>query len=198
MFDEDYTGLRGAIQLTPSNNIDIQIKGDYFESDDHAYGARLMSDEGVMGMMAGMMGVPKSILMPNDFWTSAPNENQFNEIEMWGFSGTAEIIMPHNLTLRSITGYRDYEQHWLTDLDATILDLVSLENNHGYELFSQEFQLNWRSEKWNFLLGLYYINQEDQFPENYTGFDIMAPGLVRSEYINIETDGWAGFGNVFL
>ena len=53
------------------DRVEIRLGADYRKSDNNGSALKLLSDQGVIGMIAGMSGVPRSQLIPEDFWDVA-------------------------------------------------------------------------------------------------------------------------------
>lgn len=73
-------------------------------------------------------------------------------------------------TLKSITGWRDLEQHWALDNDGSPGAFNTILNDTGVEQqqFSQELTHNWQvSDAFNLTSGLYFFTQEFESREHF-------------------------------
>lgn len=68
-----------------------------------------------------------------------PDVNKFNS---YGLAGTISYELTDNLTIKSLTGYRDISQQQNQDWDRTPIPLVQLNDTTDIEYFTQELQLN--------------------------------------------------------
>ena len=97
----------------------------------------------------------------------------FSDTDVFGFSLGVTWDISENLTLKSITGYRDLDAQFARDADASPLEVVHFFDDFQSEQFSQEFQLLGSSfdNKLDWIVGLYYFD-EDVFNQNVLGFAI--------------------------
>jgi len=65
-----------------------------------------------------------------------------------------------NVTLVSVTGYRDVEEYRLYDFDASAAPFITIERFNEYDQLSQEFRLDAQWENMTLTAGLYYFNNE--------------------------------------
>ena len=195
--DKDFTNLRGKIQFTPRENIDIMLAGDYNTSESRGHGSKLLIDYAGLIPMGELQGIPRSVMVPRDFWTVANNGGGVQDQDIWGVSATATIGLTSQITLKSITSYRENERDYSIDIDATPLALVE-SNNMGQKTTqtTQEIQLDgsWNKIKW--VLGGFYFHLRDEFPNAFARLDNVAPGLIMTYDVDHKTDGWAMYGNV--
>ncbi len=199
LYDENYTGIRGAVEWTPTDKLNVMFRGDYFDSDKIGQSNKLMSvsDTGLATASALAAGIPRSILFPDDFWTVAqagglpPKHYQ----EYSGLSATAEYELADNQILRSISAYRRSTHGWAQDIDATplflIVDIYDIRDT-GY---SQELQLIGSSNQWKWTMGLYYLQQKESIVGR-DDLEFVVPGLIEDTRFIYKLDGWAAFANI--
>lgn len=65
-----------------------------------------------------------------------------NRFKSYGLSGTIAFDLTDDITLKSLTGYRDMSQFQAQDWDRTPIPLVQLNEQIDIEYFTQEFQLS--------------------------------------------------------
>ncbi len=77
-----------------------------------------------------------------------------------------------DVTLRSITAYRSTNEHSLLDLDGSNIDIASFLRDVGYDVWSQEFQLIGKTDTLDYVLGVYYLEEEAEVnnPGTFFGF----------------------------
>jgi iron complex outermembrane receptor protein len=77
------------------------------------------------------------------------------------FALTMKYQINDNLTLISTTGYHDtpYEDE-ISELDGSALDFIFIDNRNEYEQFSTELRLEGSYERFDFVVGAYYLDSE--------------------------------------
>ncbi|QGP81207.1 TonB-dependent receptor [Sphingobium sp. CAP-1] len=121
--------------------------------------------------------------------------NSYSDLESWGLSGVVDFDLADNVTLKSITAYR--ELHWNAGLDAdgSPLNFLQLSFTMNQWQFSQEFQLlgNAFDEKLRYVLGAYYFKESGDLHDYVT----FAEGLVQVDGPNqLATRNHAFFGQI--
>lgn len=98
-----------------------------------------------------------------------------------------------NITLRSITAFRDLEWDDILDIDGTPIDIFHSERHIDYESFSQEFQFNGSLEHLDYVLGLYYFEEEGDVFNPITFFGSFGIPTANNRY-GMDNDSVAAFG----
>ena len=98
--------------------------------------------------------------------------------------------LSEQMTLTSITGWRDFEVYELNDLDDTEVELASYFGDLYAETFQQEFQLNYTNDPLTVIAGAFFWWEE---AEQILDFPFFPPGVLHS-LPYIETFSWAVFG----
>jgi len=65
-----------------------------------------------------------------------------------------------NITLVSVTGYRDVEEYRIYDFDASAAPMITIERWNEYDQLTQEFRLEGQWDNLTLTAGLYYFNNE--------------------------------------
>jgi outer membrane receptor protein involved in Fe transport len=130
-----------------------------------------------------------------DIDTSYADGNNFSDLENYGFAGTLEFDLSDNITLKSITAYR--ELHWLVgmDLDGSPLPILHTSFEMNQHQFSQEAQIlgNFLDNRLNFVLGAYYFKESGDLHDYVT----FAEGLLQVDGPNtLATENYAFFGQL--
>ena len=86
-----------------------------------------------------------------------------NVMDHWGLAGTVEVDLTDNMSFKSITSYREFENTFGRDSDGTPLPVDHTWDTSIHEQFTQEFQItgvtsNGRLE---WATGLFYYDAED-------------------------------------
>lgn len=160
---EDFQSARGSLRYTPTDDLEIIVRGDYYKNDGPTFYKTLyVNDLGndLRGAVYGPLGSP---LVIEDPFTVASNiANQYNKLEIYGFSGHITKSFSNGFSVTSITAYRDLTSDFRSDTDNT--DISTLVSNVAVwqNQFSQEFQLNWKTDAFDFIAGIYYFNETNK------------------------------------
>jgi len=136
-----------------------------------------------------------SRFITGDIDTSYANGNNFSRLENFGFAGTVEFDLSDNVTLKSITAYR--ELHWTVgmDLDGSPLNFLHTSFDMNQWQFSEELQLlgNALDGDLDFAFGAYYFKEAGDLHDYVT----FAEGLLQVDGPNdLSTENYALFGQV--
>lgn len=185
--DKDVWGARLAARLEPTDRLLVEATAEYVKADGRAHQGRNV--------------LPSS---PDvEPFTLGPGENPYRGAEYFipGSSGieivNASLTLDYDLgdvTVRSLTGYRAFKNPWLTDLDATPLDLLRVDVVDDHDAWSQELQLTGLSldGRLDWLLGAFYFRHDASHDEE----DPVFGGLVVLRLNQqIETKSVAYFGH---
>ena len=119
----------------------------------------------------------------------------FSKTRNWGLSANLEFEVSDQITLRSITGYRDLRWSAGFDADNSPANFFSVSNSAAQTQFSQELQVlgdfDIGQSELNFVLGAYY------FDEDATALDHVqiGDGIVQIDGpIDLATENIAFFG----
>ena len=96
----------------------------------------------------------------DDYWdTVADTNDRRHQTDSWG--GSLEIVweLPNDMTLSSITGYRDLDRYHSWDSDGPG-NFIEGDMDTDNELFTQELSLSIESQNSYWITGLYYLNEE--------------------------------------
>jgi iron complex outermembrane receptor protein len=104
--------------------------------------------------------------------TTYANGPDFANNDYFGFSLTAQHEFNDDLSLKSISGYRQIAWRTGTDLDGTPETLQEVTDHQHQWQVSQEFQLNGKAfnDALNYVTGLYYF-EEAGFVHDYVPFE---------------------------
>ena len=113
------------------------------------------------------------------------------DLDLWGVSFDAEWDLSDNLTVRSISAYRELDGFWTRDPDHSPLSLYVLPNAYDQEQFTQEVQLLGRAfgERMNWIAGVYYFDEEGCHIDGFEG-----PGFLITSGGCVDNDSLAVYG----
>lgn len=148
-YNKDLQAMRATLEWYPAN--DVFVRFQYDSTDDQS------NSKGGYRLLPSLLTdapVPDSIY---DSYTSLPTTT---EVETEGVSLTAEWEISPSTTLRSITSQRENYSPVNIDFDNTSLRIFDVPAIYEDEWFTQEFQLNYRTENLSLVSGLYYYDAE--------------------------------------
>ena len=187
-YNKDVWAARGTIELdTPV--VFARLSGDYVrDTSDPRQGARL-----IPGLFSG------APVLDDPYDTRAGLNVVDQEVEAYGGALNLSFYLSDNLTLRSITGYREDKSTTPIDFDSlpnADLDVPAIYEN---DQFSQEVQLLWEGDRLNGVLGAYSLDANA-----FTAFDVALftlgsiaslPGLNAQTLGDVNTRTWSVFGD---
>ena len=162
----------GGTLLTPNN------VGGFFTFPDPALGGLSLADVFGLDFPVAMAG--NAPTDPNDLEAAGELRNK-QESDVWGVSATVEWDLGE-MTLKSITAYRDINWKRLSDEDGTDLQLLTLDGIQGAETFTQEINLSGTSAegRLDWLVGGYYFNEDAsaEFLYDLSAFQVFYEALI--------------------
>ena len=159
--DRDTFSSALSVVATPSDTFELILRGDWSEADQD----NPLLDYGEV--------IPGSGLTPFLFGGqegSSPDELRLNDPtefdrENWGVSATINWNIG-DVTLRSITAYRETINNGIIDNDGTDISFLNTLSTQESDMFSQEINLlGTINDNFDWILGAYYFDQRslDQF-----------------------------------
>ncbi|MBW7837960.1 MAG: TonB-dependent receptor plug domain-containing protein, partial [Sphingomonadales bacterium] len=153
---EDMWSGRVQLRATPSEKLEILLRGDYMEDDGQIAGnAKLL-----------LPWAPLEDTILDDLHKVALDTEGFMERKNRGVSAEINYDFSDTLNLTSITAYRKNTLHTLGDTDATSSFRQTTEQNEWQDQFSQELNLAGQWERLKYVLGFYYF-EEDMRADSY-------------------------------
>ncbi|MES1972688.1 MAG: TonB-dependent receptor [Pseudomonadota bacterium] len=158
-YNKDVWAGRGTIEFqSPDSRLFVRLTGDYTEDKSNPRnGYRL-----IPGLQSG------TPIQSNVFDTRAGLNNPKQNIQAGGLSLVATAELSDHLTLKSVSAWRKDRSFTPIDFDALPAVDVDVPAVYRNEQTSQEFQLAYKSEKLNGLVGFYYLGAKAA-----TGFDVL-------------------------
>uniref|UniRef100_UPI0035C9F4C5 TonB-dependent receptor n=1 Tax=uncultured Sphingomonas sp. TaxID=158754 RepID=UPI0035C9F4C5 len=176
---------RGTIEFeSPDSRMSLRLTGDYTEDKSNARnGSRLITSL--------LTGTP---VQSNPYDTRAGLNSPKQNIQAGGLSLVATAELTDHLTLRSVSAFRKDRSFTPIDFDALPAVDVDVPAVYRNEQTSQEFQLAYKSEKLNGIVGYYYLGAKAStgfdvlLSTTLPGFDAYTAGDVRTETSSIYGD----------
>ena len=137
---------------------------------------------------------PKTRTLSSDF----AFKNQ-GHVDTWGANLRAKFELNDNITLSSVTDYKNFKKLLFIDVDAGPANQLANYGNVDAESFTQELRLNGKADRLNWAAGVYYLHID-----NLSNNGLKAPlnGLVPGNPIDIasighlKTTSYSAFGQV--
>jgi iron complex outermembrane receptor protein len=199
--DRNTEAVRGTIAITPASSFRIDLTADYSEDD-----AALNVGQ-PQNSLTYLIGGGTALALPTnptsyDFTgrttPSLPNSTQLRH---WGMSANAAVDVTPELTLRSITAYRDLATDDYVDIDATQLEIGDVFVGVDQHQFSQEFQATYTGERLTAVAGLFYLREEIVSHQEAYADDLIGPLLGNPTFLRtiddeLVTKSYAAYANL--
>ena len=187
-YNKDVWAARGSVEYD-NGPIFVRLSGDYIRDDsDPRQGGRL-----IPGLFSG------APVLDNVFDTRAGLNVPIQKVEAYGAALNATIELNDNFTVKSITAYRKDKSDSPIDFDSLPTIDLDVPVRFRNDQFSQEFQLQYQSDRLNGLVGVYYLNANA-----FNVFDVVLgtigdliglPGLNAQTLGDVNTKTWSVFGD---
>jgi iron complex outermembrane recepter protein len=146
-FNKDVVAGRASLEFTPSDSIFVRVAYDRTEDDSNAkHGHREVNN------------VNPSLPVLPDVYDTRAGIGSDNHVETQGASVQAEWIVNDNLTLKSITAWREGQTQTPIDFDGTQARDLDVPAYYGDEQVSQEFQAQIELGPLTGVAGVFYLN----------------------------------------
>lgn len=179
---EETFAARAALRLEPTEALTLDLALDYADSEGTSSAFNIVEVNETSqfagfhnGALIGPPCVPPpgSLADPrcfngqwvaSDLYTEQGTDPSNTELEVFGASLIGEYTVNDNLTLKSITGYRDTTALGNRDGDHTPILIQNTRDTWEHEQFSQEIELlgNAFEGRLDWILGLYYFQEEGE------------------------------------
>jgi len=188
-YNRDTIGARISAEWEPNEDWFLRLAADYVDDDsDPKQGHRLVP--------ASISGNP---VLDNIYDTEAGLNNPIQSVKAKGISLLAEWNTSDLVTLKNILAWRDDKTWTPIDFDSLPVADLDVPANYENDQFSEEFQVLFSADRWNGLLGFYYLDANA-----YTAFDVILgqlgdaiglPGLNAFTLGDVDTRTWSIFGD---
>jgi len=185
--DEESLGARAALRWEPSDTTRADLTLDWTKENEESVPTTLAQFDAnapLAGLWNALVGSPAGTPMSDAFITNDPYTTygtgpNRNLLDAWGTSLTIEHEFP-NVTLKSITAYRETDGSFGRDGDGSPLPIVHTNQDQQGDNFSQELQLTGLAvdNRLTWLLGAFYFEE--------TGIDKNDVRLVSGLYDALE------------
>ncbi|MCC7410133.1 MAG: TonB-dependent receptor [Gammaproteobacteria bacterium] len=212
---DDTNAVRGKLVFEPNEQLRIKLQAEWHDTDPVDAGGGFATGGFVGADTLGQFRPPPA---PTDAgyvdadgspFTGAfdyPGQYEREELTLFG-----DIEYTYgNLVFTSLTAYTDHEALYDEDNDLTPFDIAIFRQNTTQESFSQELRVNADYDRMRLTGGLYYLNIDGDYFQNYQinnlaggGVSQIAPGappffiplgLNQFADYSLETSSWSVFG----
>ncbi|MGE0384422.1 MAG: TonB-dependent receptor [Gammaproteobacteria bacterium] len=231
--DKGQDFFRGSLLANPWENVQVEVKGEWLRLRENGYlqtpllyipqaatSETVALELGLVPSLAAMTPAARTTAQnlltsiaarhAADIFTNSTNLPLHNDLDRYAINGTITVDFSENVKLKSITGYSEFNDDPVTDLDGTqfrILDVGILSPGPlGFpdfdliedRFFSQELNLSGNAfgDRLSWLAGVYYSNEKgidtttNDFRFARTGF--VSPFTINfNQGVDIENTSWS-------
>ena len=156
----DRYSVKAQLLWTPNDTWDARLIADYTERDEDCCPAAYWRNGSATPLVLALGGTPTLFEVDGDQEIGA-NYEPFEDVEDRGISLEVNWNVG-DITVTSITSFRDYEVARGQDIDFGSADILAPQDSHEtFENFSQEFQLKGTyGDNFDWLVGFYYYTED--------------------------------------
>ena len=191
--------FQAAWDVTPNFNLDFAI--DYAEEDNAlTMGQAVSSLTTIIGVPIPAGAVPNPLPEFNFTAQATPGLPNSSVMDHGGASLHADWELSDNITLRSITAYRNLNYTDYVDIDATALELGDVLVDVDQDQTSQEFQAIWEGDRWTTIGGLFYMREnvgshQEAYADDLLGGFLGGGTFLRTVDDDLQTTSVAAYLN---
>lgn len=173
--NRDYMNYGLTLLATPGDRFEATLTAERFKDD-----SKLGAFQTNYNVAPGVLPVPTDpndtdysggflncALFPQTCRTSEdrPRRSQNDtdnraELDTKALTLNMSLDLNDNMTLHSITGYRDMDEYRIYDFDASSAPFITIERWNEYDQFSEELFIEGKWDNFNFTAGAYFWNSE--------------------------------------
>ncbi|MFA5632326.1 MAG: TonB-dependent receptor [Porticoccaceae bacterium] len=166
--------VRSKVLIDLGENTQLTLAGDY----SRVAGSWAISFRGVptSNLLDGQIGYD------GNYWDSTSEFMPRIKTERWGGSATLVHDMG-DYSFTSISALRRADGYQRVDVDATSLAFIDAPLFNSEEQFTQEFQLSYNGDNFNWIIGAFYMDAESR----YDPFQIQGLAMLPAQRIQIDS-----------
>ena len=194
-------GGRFQAAWDPASNFNVDFSVDYAEEDNAlTMGQAVSSLTTIVGVPIPAGAVPSPLPEFNFTARATPGLPNSSEMTHWGSSLRASWELSDNLTLRSISAYRNLSYTDYVDIDATFLELGDVLVDVDQDQVSQELQAIWEGDRWTTIGGLFYLREnvgshQEAYADDLLGTFLGGGTFTRTVDDDLQTTSMAAYVN---
>lgn len=187
---ENVVSTRGQLRFTPDKTVDLVLRVDYTNADQvpGGYMKTLVTTQTQASPIA-RDALADSIL--GQYRRVALNTPQQTGNRSYGIAFDASIDLSSNLTLTSLSAYRNNHFTFTIDSDASAAQVRRTDQDERQHQLSEEVNLRGTFDALSFVLGGYYFKEKIASSLIVTNF---IPGLQINPNITVDTRALAAYG----
>ena len=147
-YDKDVLAARISLEYAPSDTLFIRLAGDITDDESNARHGHRELPNGADANSLPLLGK----------YDTRAGAGDKNNVETRGASLTAELKPADQITLKSITAYREGETDGQIDFDNTAARTLDIPAHYRDDQFSQELQVLYEGERLQGVAGVYYYD----------------------------------------
>ncbi len=184
--ERDDLSLRAKLLVDVNDDISAKLTVDYSKINPGAQTAEIDAATtptfpnfaAFLGRNVQFFGLAPDISDSTDYFVNTPVGNETDD-EQWGLSLDVSWQLPGEHTLRSISAYRNWEHNTEQLVQGYPAEFLTRGGLFKTESVSQEFQLlSEKGQKLEYVLGLYYYNEDYTLNEYFDLEPQMCTGLI--------------------
>jgi len=212
LYDRDRYNGKAQLLWQPTADLDMRLIVDHKDKNEHC----CTGDYTIAGPTAPLIESLGGIVKEDPFAYKAQlNENSADDLDEWGVSLETNWALSEDLQLTYLGAYRDADAYVNVDADTSNVDLTQgVDWDQNTDLTSHELRLNGVSGRFDWLVGVYYYEENIDVDWSLTygadfaayssllAFGAIIPPLLplfpegagdESRYFEQEAEGWAVF-----
>jgi iron complex outermembrane recepter protein len=197
-------GFRGELRFTPSESLDIAVRGDYARSTEKTF------EDETVEVTGNDFGIPVDSVVPGANTINIDGRN-FSARKLYGTSLAINYTLPSDHVLTSISAYRKFDGRTEnTDIDNTSFDYLTIDYFDKTDQITQELRIaSPDTGRFKYVAGLYYFDQkatsDRNTPIGVDALNILIGGFgfpdtlfvdpaIRTD-VRVKTKAYAAFAN---
>jgi iron complex outermembrane receptor protein len=162
MGDENSDAIQGVVRWAAADNVELMVAADKTRVRETFSQSHLEEIAAVplVGLYNMFIGPYDNRYITADPYDSNATENNYNNLDIWGVSGTLEWDLG-GAVFKSISAYRHMKARFGTDPDGSPVTIVNEDDYNRQRQFTQELQLTGKSlnDRLDWVLGAYYLHE---------------------------------------
>jgi len=185
-YDKDVLGLRASMEWDASDELDFRLAADYVKDNSN-------TRQGHHLLPGKFTGAP---VLDDVFDTEAGLDFPSQSVTAWGLSLVAQWHASDLVMVKNILALREDESWLAMDFDTLPWAEYDVSIHYENEQFSEELQLLFAADRWNGILGLYYLDARafDAF-DQIRATSGPPPGLNFFSMGDVDTSTWSVYGD---
>ena len=191
---------RAVVAITPSDRLRFDLTADYSQDDAKLNVGRPVNN--LVQFSGGVLVVDEPVGSGSYDWEvrTTPGLPNSTKLKHYGFSGTATFDLTDEITIKSITAYRNLKTDDYIDIDATQYEVGDVFVGVDQKQTSQEFQVLYSGERLNAVAGLYYLSErieshQEAYADDLLGTFFGGGTFLRTIDDELDTRSYAAFAN---